>query len=473
VGHVYHRVYEVTSSEILVEYKGGNSMAKDLTSGNPAQLILSYSVPLLIGNIFQQLYSMVDTIIVGKCIGVDALAAVGATGGLSFLVIGFSTGITSGFAVIAAQKFGAKDMDGLRHSIGISIILSVFTTIILTILSLLTSKPLLRLMNTPDNIIGDSQKFINIIFMGIACTMFYNMMACILRAIGDSKTPLYFLIVASVLNVALDLAFIVLFHMGVEGAALATIISQGVAGALCLIYTKKKYSILKLTKKDFIYDSKFAWRHWRLGLPMALQFSVTAIGVLVLQGALNLFGSTKIAAYTAASKVEQLLTQPAGTFGITMANYAGQNLGAGRIDRIKEGVKKCSGITLIFAVAASVILLLFGKPLTSLFVDGKEVEIFTSAQTYLTVIAIFLPVLNMLFVYRNVLQGVGRSFMPFMAGVFELIARTICAFTLPAMIGFTGICLAGPIAWIAATVPLAFSYHVIIKKLDYEAVEAR
>ncbi len=436
-----------TLSEILLEYKGGNSMVKELTSGNPSKLILSYSVPLLIGNIFQQLYSMVDTIIVGKSIGVDALAAVGATGGLSFLVIGFATGLTSGFAVIAAQKFGAKDMDGLRHSVGISIILSVFTTIVLTALSLLASKPLLKLMNTPDNIIGDSQKFINIIFMGMACTMFYNMIACILRAIGDSKTPLYFLIVASILNVILDLVFILVFHMGVEGAAWATVISQGVAGALCLIYAMKKYSILKLTKKDFKYDSKFAWKHWKLGLPMALQFSVTAIGVLVLQSSLNLFGSDKIAAYTAASKVEQLLTQPAGTFGITMANYAGQNLGAGRIDRVKEGVKKCSMITLIFAVAASIILLLFGRPLTSLFVDGNKIAVFESAQTYLTVIAIFLPVLNMLFVYRNVLQGIGRSFMPFMAGVFELIARTICAFTLPTMIGFTGICLAGPIAW--------------------------
>lgn len=441
-------------------------MAKDLTSGNPTRLILSYSVPLLIGNVFQQLYSMVDAIIVGKCIGVDALAAVGATGGLSFLVIGFCTGLTSGFAVIAAQKYGAKDMDGLRHSVGISIILSVFTTIIMTVLSLLTSKLLLELMNTPNNIIGDAQKFINVIFMGIACTMFYNIMACILRAIGDSKTPLYFLIVSSVLNIVLDLVFILCFHMGVEGAGIATVISQGVAGALCLIYTKRKYDILKLTKKDFIYDSKFAWKHWQIGLPMALQFSVTAVGCLILQGALNLFGSTTIAAYTAASKVEQLVTQPAGTFGVTMANYAGQNLGAGRIDRVKEGVKKCSVITLIFAVAASIILLLFGKQLTGLFVDGKEIEVFESAQIYLMIIAIFLPVLNMLFVYRNALQGVGRSFMPFMAGVFELIARTVCAFTLPAIIGFTGICLAGPMAWLAATIPLAFAYHIIIKQFD-------
>ncbi|WP_310602490.1 MATE family efflux transporter [Anaerosporobacter sp.] len=441
-------------------------MAKDLTSGSPTRLILTYSVPLLIGNIFQQLYSMADTIIVGKCLGVDALAAVGATGGLSFLIIGFLIGLTSGFAVIVAQRFGAKDMEGLRRSVGTSTILCVFTTIVLTALSLLTSKPLLKLMNTPDNIMADSQRYINIIFIGIVCTMFYNMMACILRAIGDSKTPLYFLIVSSILNIVLDLVFILNFNMGVAGAAWATVISQAVSGILCLFYTMKKYDILKLSKQDFTYNSNFAWRHWKLGLPMALQFSVTAIGVLILQGALNLFGSTKIAAYTAACKVEQLVTQPAGTFGVTMANYAGQNLGAGRIDRVKEGVKKCLRLTLIFAVAASAILLLFGKPLTGLFVDGKEVEVFESAQVYLTVIAIFLPALNVLFVYRNALQGVGRSFMPFMAGVFELVARTICAFTLPAIIGFTGICLAGPIAWLAAAIPLAVTYYKTIKQFD-------
>ncbi|WP_167957663.1 MATE family efflux transporter [Anaerosporobacter faecicola] len=446
-------------------------MAKDLTTGSPTRLILSYSVPLLIGNIFQQLYSMVDTIIVGKCIGVDALAAVGATGGLSFLILGFLMGLTGGFAVITAQKYGAKDMKELRHSVGTSIILCIFTTIILTVLSLLTAKPLLKVMNTPDNIMADAHTYISIIFIGIACTVFYNMIACVLRAIGDSKTPLYFLIVSSILNIVLDLVFILSFHMGVAGAAWATVISQGVAGLLCLLYTKKKYSILKLTKQDFAYNGKFAWKHWQLGLPMALQFSVTAIGVLVLQSALNLFGSTKIAAYTAACKVEQLVTQPAGTFGVTMANYAGQNLGAGRIDRVKEGLKKCSVITVLFALGASAILLLFGKPLTMLFIDTAQSaaiqnEVLSSANIYLTIIAIFLPVLNMLFVYRNVLQGIGRSFMPFMAGVFELVARTICAFTLPAVMGFTGICLAGPIAWLAATIPLAFAYHIVIKKFD-------
>lgn len=444
-------------------------MAKDLTKGSPARLILSYSIPLLIGNIFQQLYSMADTIIVGRCMGIDALAAVGATGAISFLILGFVFGLTGGFAVITAQCFGAKDIEGLRHSVGISILLCVFTTIVLTALSLLLSKPLLLAMNTPDSIINDAVSYINIIYIGIGCTMFYNMTACVLRAIGDSKTPLYFLVLSSFLNIFLDLVFILVFHMGVAGAAWATVISQGISGLLCLIYAKKKYSILQLSKKHFIYDRKFAWKHWKLGLPMALQFSVTAIGVVVLQSALNLFGPIKIAAYTAACKVEQLVTQPAGSFGVTMANYAGQNLGANRIDRIKEGAKKCSIITVIFAISASLILLLFGVPLTRLFIDNNESQIssvLNSAQIYLRTIAVFLPVLNLLFVYRNALQGIGRSLMPFLAGVFELVARVICAYTLPNVMGYAGICLTGPIAWIAATIPLGVVYYSVIKTMD-------
>ncbi|HEX3021963.1 MAG TPA: MATE family efflux transporter [Lachnospiraceae bacterium] len=449
-------------------------MAKDLTKGSPTKLLLWYSIPLLIGNVFQQFYSMADTIIVGKIMGKQKLAAVGSTGAIAFLVIGFLFGITGGFAVITAQRYGAKDEEGVRHSVATSIILCGITTIVLTILSLVTAMPLLKLMNTPSDIINDAYDYISVIYIGIVCTMFYNMIACILRAIGDSKSPLYFLIISSILNIVLDFVFILNFHMGVAGAAWATVISQGVSGVLCLIYARKKYPILRLQRKDFWIDLPFAAKHWKLGIPMALQFSITAIGVMILQGALNLFGSTKIAAYTAASKTDQLVTQPAGTFGVAMANYAGQNLGAGRIDRIKEGVKRCSYLTLVFAVGAAAILILFGRPMTNLFVDSKEVDVIESAQVYLNTIALFLPALNLLFVYRNVLQGIGRSFMPLMAGVFELVARTICAFTLPAILGFTGICLAGPIAWLAAAIPLAITYFIVMKKMmrEYTASES-
>ena len=442
--------------------------AKDLTNGNPAKIILFYSIPILIGNIFQQLYSMVDTIIVGKYIGADALAAVGTTGPLNFLVLGFVGGLTGGFAVITAQRFGAKDEDGVRRSTATIIILSVILTVVITALAVATTMPLLKLINTPEKIINDSYTYIVIIYLGIAATMLYNMVSCILRALGDSKTPLYFLVVSSVLNIVLDLLFIINFGMGVAGAALATVISQGVSGILCLIYTKKKYTILHLSKKDFKWSTKFAWKHMSVGLPMAFQFSITAVGVVILQGALNLFGETYIAAYTAASKVEQLVTQPANTFGVTMANYAGQNLGAGRIDRIKDGVRKSTIITLLFAVAAIILVYIFDEALIGLFISDDEqnkVLLIEAAQQYLRLCSLFFPFLYMIFIYRNMLQGTGHGFMPLMAGVFELVTRCAAAFTLPGFFGFKGICIAGPLAWIAAAVPLGITYFITIKKM--------
>lgn len=443
-------------------------MAKDLTVGNPTKLIISYSIPLLIGNIFQQLYSMVDTIIVGRYVSLDALAAVGSTGSINFLVLGFVWGLTGGFAVMIAQKFGSKDIPGLKKAVGSAAVLCILATILLTILSISTTNLLLRAMNTPDNIIQDAYIYIVTIYAGIGATMLYNITACILRAIGDSKTPLYFLILSSVLNIGLDLLFILVFGMEVFGAALATVIAQGFSGILCFIYMLRKYEILRLDKKDLKLDIKYTARHLYIGLPMAFQFSITAIGTIILQGALNLFGSTTIAAYSAACKIEQLVSQPAGTFGVAMANYSGQNLGANRIDRIKDGTTKCSIITVVCSILSALIIILFGHTLTGLFMPSDQAQpevYYNAAQTYLNTIAIFFPFLNLLFVHRNVLQGIGKSLMPFLAGVFELIARTICAFTLPAILGYTGICLAGPIAWIAAAIPLAITYFYVMSKL--------
>lgn len=438
---------------------------KDMTKGEPFKLILSFSIPLLLGNIFQQFYSMVDTIIVGKIIGTHALAAVGTTGPLSFLVLGFAMGITSGFAVLVAQRFGAGDEKGLRKAVTSASTLMILFTIALTLLSVLGTKALLRLINTPDDIFEDAYRYIVVIFGGMVTMMLYNFLACILRALGDSRTPLYFLIIASVLNIVLDLTFIVNFHMGVAGAAWATVISQGLSGVLCFFYISKKFPILRLHKEDWKAERWMYTRHLYIGLPMAFQFSITAVGTVILQGALNLFGSTKIAAYTAAGKVEQLVTQPAGTFGVTMANYSGQNLGADRVDRIKEGVTKCSILTLGFSVLASVILYTLGEPLTSLFIDGNQPEVMEAAMQYLHISALFMPFLNLIFVYRNMLQGVGRSLMPLLAGVFELFARGIAAFMLPARIGFAGICMAGPIAWMSAAIPLGITYFIVIRRM--------
>ena len=446
-------------------------MTKDMTTGNPVKLILFFSIPLLIGNVFQQFYSMVDTIIVGRYVGVQALAAVGVTGSLSFLILGFTFGLTGGFSVIIAQRFGANDEDGLRKSVATSTILSIISTIIITLASMLSAKPVLSLMNTPDDIINDATIYIIIIYAGTCATVFYNMIAGILRSLGDSKTPLYFLILSSILNIILDLFFILNFNMGVRGAAYATVIAQGISGILCLIYALKKYPILRLKKEDWIWDKNFALKHLNVGIPMALQFSITATGVMVLQTALNAFGSTVIAAYTAASKVEQIVTQPGISFGTTMATYCGQNLGAGKYDRIKEGVKKGSIITIMVSIIAAVVLFVFGKSLSTLFISSDQIEALNYSKQYLNTVAAFLPILGMLFIYRNSLQGIGDAFIPIMAGVAELVARIIVAFTLPAFIGYIGICLASPFAWIGATIPMAIKYRILIKRMLIEKTE--
>ena len=444
-------------------------MTNDMTTGNPVKLILLFSIPLLIGNIFQQFYSMVDTIIVGRFIGVEALAAVGTTSSMVFLVNGFVMGLTSGFAVLISQKYGAKDEVGVKEAVASSIILSIIATILVTFISVLSAKPLLTLMNTPSNIMKDASTYIIILYAGNIAIIFYNMMAAILRALGDSKTPLYFLIVSSVLNIILDLVLIINFKMGVAGAAYATVISQGVSAILCVIYTYKRYKILRLKKDDFKVKKKYYRKHLKVGIPMALQFSITSIGIMTVQSAINIFGSTVIASYAASSKVLRLVMQPATTLGVTMATYCGQNIGAKRYDRIKEGVKKCVQISIITSVISAIILIFLGKYFVMMFVSNPDAEILSYAQQVLNISAIFFIPLGLIFVYRNALQGIGDSFIPMMAGVYELVARAIVAFTLPKVLEFMGICLADPVAWFAAVIPLAYTYYKREKSFKHES----
>ena len=440
-------------------------MTKDMTSGNPIKLILLFSIPLLIGNIFQQLYSMVDTIIVGRFLGVQSLAAVGSTGSMSFLIIGFISGLSSGFSVLISQRFGANDYEGLKEAVASSIILSIIMAIIITLISVFTAKPLLHLMNSPSDIIDNAYSYIVIIYAGSSATFFYNMVSSILRSLGDSKTPLYFLIIASILNIVLDLVFIINFKMGVAGAAYATIFSQGVSGFLCLIYTSKKFPILKLNKNHFRSCTKYFKKHLRIGIPMALQFSIIAVGTMILQGAINSFGSSVVAAHAAASKVEQLVMQPSITFGLTMTTYCAQNLGSGNIERIREGVKKCTIINISIGIISGIILTLFGEFFISVFVSNADKEVLDTAKLYLTTISLFLIPLSLIFVYKNALQGMGYTFIPMMVGAYELVARTIIAFTLPVFIGYLGICIANPIAWFSAAIPLVFNYRRKINTL--------
>ncbi|MEG2770367.1 MAG: MATE family efflux transporter, partial [Oscillospiraceae bacterium] len=359
-------------------------MVNDMTKGNPTKLIISFTIPLLIGNIFQQFYNMVDMMVVGRFLGSNALAAVGSTGSLSFLVIGFVTGITGGFSVLVAQRFGANDEKGVRHATAMAVILSIVSTIVLTVASVLTTDFFLKLMNTTPDIYKDAHDYIIIIFAGVGASIFYNLISGILRALGDSKTPLYFLIVASILNIILDIVLIKYFAMGVSGAAVATVISQVVSGLLCLIYMAKRYTILRFQKGDWKLDLPLCKKHLQIGIPMAIQFSIIAIGAIILQGAINPMGADVVAAYTAGNKVEQLCTQPLASMGVTMATFCAQNLGAGNIDRIKLGMRKALIISMIFTVCGSAALLMFGRNIASIFfVDASE-NILNLAQTYLT-----------------------------------------------------------------------------------------
>lgn len=440
-------------------------MTNDMTVGNPRSLILRFAIPLIIGNVFQQFYNVVDSIVVGRFIGVNALAAVGATGSLVFLIMGVVMGMTSGFSVLIAQSFGAKDDKRIRHFIIMSAYLCIIITIILTVFTLLTIDKILIAMNTPDKIFEDSSSYLKIIYAGIGITMLYNMLSAILRALGDSKSPLYFLMVSSVLNVALDLLFVIVYKMGVPGVAYATVIAQGVSAVLCLIYMIKKYPILKFSKDDMSFSLNSAGNLMKIGIPMSLQFSITALGTMIVQSSLNTLGAVYIAAYTAAIKAQQIFTQPFASLGATMATYVGQNTGAGEIERIKKGVKESIIITLIYSVAAALVLVIFGSIIVKMFVSGGELAVIEAAKQYFNIVVVFFPFLGLIFIYRNTLQGLGDGLFPMLGGVFELVARGIIATILIAPLGYVGICLADPCAWVAALIPIVPVYYIRMKKL--------
>lgn len=439
------------------------SKAKDLTEGSPVRLMLSYGIPVLLGNIFQQIYNFTDTVIVGRCLGNNALAAVGSTGALFFLVNGFVTGITSGFSVHISQCFGAGDYKKMRRSLYNAMVLWILVTIILTAVSVSITMPVLRLVNTPDGIIKDAYDYIVVIFAGLFAPMLYNAVSCVLRALGDSKTPLYFLIFSALLNIGLDLLFIMPLNMKIAGAAWATVLAQIIAGAACLIYTGKKYDILRLHKEDRKTDRAIISNHIRVGIPMAFQFSVNAVGTIILQSAINKFGEIYIASYTAAQKTEQIITQVAISAGVTTANYVGQNYGAAKYDRIRSGVWKWALCITISAIMSMGVILLFGRPLSSLFIkDGNE-QILDLAQMYLGTTTKFYIPLFMILVFRNALQAMGKTMVPLLASFLELVGRSAVAFTLPDYIGYKGICYAGPVAWVAASVPLIVTFMIYMK----------
>lgn len=443
-------------------------MTKDMTVGKPTKLLLQFSIPMLIGNMFQQLYSMVDTIVVGKGIGVKALAAVGSTGSINFMIIGFIVGLANGFGIMLAQRFGAGDKVGLKKAFTMSVYLSIFIAAIVTALSLLSSMWLLKILNTPKDIINDANRYISIIYMGIIATIFYNLLSAVLRAFGNSKTPLYIMTISSVVNAVLNIILVIGFKFGVSGSAISTVSAQVLSCVLCYMVIRK-HEMLKMTKKDWKLDFSICKRLFILGIPAAIQNSVTAVGGMILQSIVNGFGSIYVAGYTAAMKIMSLAEQPGVTFGFAMSTFTGQNLGAKKYDRIRIGIIKCIKISTSVNILISLILFLFNHQIVGLFVSSSETQVFKVSGQFLVVMSMLIWDLGLLFIYRSALQGMGNTMIPMISGVLELVIRLSVAIILTRCLGFLGICIAEVSAWAGAEILLMIAYYVCYKKLINES----
>ncbi len=442
-------------------------MELDMTRGKALPLLLQFTLPLFIGNVFQQLYNMADTIIVGRFVGAGALAAVGSTGTIMFLLIGFAQGITSGFSVLTAQRYGAGDTDAVRRSVANGILLSVIIAVLLTTVSLITIRPILTIMNTPSDIYTDALTYIQIICIGLTANLFYNLFSSYLRAIGNSKMPLVFLVISAGLNIVLDLVFIILGHMGVAGAAWATNLSQAISSVLCLFYIYRKTPVLTPTRSHWHLNGSDTKNQLNIGIPMALQFAITASGAMFMQSAINLFGSLAVAAFTAASKISNLVTQGMIALGQTMATYAGQNFGRGELGRIQQGVHAALKIAVIYSLAAMVVFFLLLPVLLGVFFSGdvSTAELLPWAKTYVYECIIFFIPLSTIFIFRNVMQGCGFGLLPMLGGVAELLARVIVAFIAIRIHSYPLACFCDPAAWIAASAFTGIAYLYVMRSL--------
>ena len=438
---------------------------KDLTQGNVFKLILGFSVPLLLGMLFQQFYSMVDTIIVGKYLGVSALAEVGSTGSINFMIIGFCNGVCSGFAIPIAQSFGAKDYKRLRKFVANAAWLSIAFAAVMTVVVCVLCRQILSWMDTPENIFEYAYSYIFIIFLGIPATYLYNLLSGIIRSLGDSRTPVIFLVISAMLNILFDLLAILVLHMGVAGAAWATVLSQLISGILCFLYMRKQYDILKFEKDEMKFEGRQAIILCNMGIPMGLQYSITAIGSVILQTAVNSLGSQAVAAVTAAGRISGFSCCPFDALGSTMATYAGQNVGAGKLDRVGKGLKSASFIGGIYAIIAFFVLSLFGRQIALLFVSADEIAILDQVKQFLVFNTAFYIPLCLVNTVRFCIQGMGYSRLAILAGVCEMVGRIIASLVLVPLIGFVGICIASPIAWIMADLFLVPAYCHTINRM--------
>lgn len=441
-------------------------MVKDMTNGSPSKHILGFAVPMLFGMLFQQFYNLVDTIIVGKTLGVEALAGVGATGSINFMIIGFCMGVCNGFVIPVAQCFGAKKPADLRKYVFNGYICSIVFAIVLTLASVIFCRRILIVMNTPADIIYHAYNYIVVIFIGIPTVFLYNMVSGVIRSLGDSKTPVVFLVLSSIINVVLDFFLILVCKMGVAGAGWATVTSQLISGLTCLIYMYKKYDILKGDKSERVLDRRFITNLCMNGVPMGLQYSITAIGSTILQSAVNTLGSTYVAAMTAGSKMFNFTCCPFDALGSTMATYAGQNVGAAKIKRLGQGVRSAMIIGSVYSVLSLIALYFTTDYIALLFVNASETTIIALTRQFILASACFYIPLTGVNVVRFCIQGMGFSVFAISAGILEMIGRAFAAIILIPSIGFMGACLASPIAWIAADAFLFPAFIHCAKKLN-------
>ena len=446
------------------------SRIKNMTEGKPVFLIITFALPLMVGNVFQQLYTVVDTMVVGKALGVGALAALGAADWLNWMMLGTIQGLTQGFGILMAQEFGAGRPERLRKVVGNATILSVLGALLLLAAGQLIARPVLVLLQTPEEIIGNALLYLRIMFLGVPIVMAYNFLASILRSLGDGKTPLHAMIVAALTNIVLDLVFVLVFHWGIAGAAVATLIGQFVSVLFCLWHIRR-IEMLALKRADFCLEGALGRKLLFLGSPMALQNVIISVGGMIVQFVVNGFGVLFIAGFTATNKLYGLLEVAATSYGYAMITYVGQNLGAGKIDRIRKGMRAALGVAMVTAVAIGVAMLVFGKFILGWFISGTPQEVEQTMQVayfYLAVMSVCLPILYVLHVTRSAIQGMGNTVLPMVSGIAEFLMRALTAVLLPLAVGETGIFFAEVMAWAGADVILVISYVKTVKKYARE-----
>lgn len=445
------------------------SRIKNMTEGRPSSLIFSFALPLMVGNIFQQLYTVVDTMVVGKALGVSALAALGASDWLNWMMLGVIQGFTQGFGILMAQEFGAGRYENLRKSVGNAAVLSFLSSIVLLGIGQLLAGPVLNLLQTPPEILGNTLLYLRIMYIGVPIVMAYNLLASILRAMGDGRTPLHAMIVASFTNIILDILFVLVFRFGIAGAAVATLIAQLISGFFCL-YHIRKIELLRLSASDFsLQERRRPLRLLMLGFPMAFQNAIISIGGMIVQSVVNGFGVIFIAGFTATNKLYGVLEVAATSYGYSMVTYAGQNLGAGRTERIRKGVKSAILIALVTSVIIALLMLFAGKVILGWFISGTPEEFEQTLQIayyYLSIMSVCLPILYILHITRSAIQGMGNTILPLASGIAEFVMRAVTAIFLPMLIGESGIFYAEIMAWTGAAVILVISYFSVIRKIE-------